>query len=118
MFKTLIKAGIAWLLLCSISHAATGAYTLPSGEIVQDPTLPADWQVAREAAAQPTKQFQLNYILSSSERSLAMINGQRVGEGDRVNGARVVRITAESVTLNVDGQTRVLQTKARKSVKK
>lgn len=117
MFKTLIKAGIAWLLLCSISHAATGAYTLPSGEIVQDPTRPADWQVVREAA-QPAKQFQLNYILSSSERSLAMINGQRVGEGDRINGARVVRITAESVTLNVDGQTRVLQTKARKSVKK
>lgn len=118
MFKRVLKTGVTWLLLSSLSHAATGTFTLPSGATLQDPTRPADWQTVRAATAEPAKQFQLNYILSSNERSQAMINGQRVGEGDRINGARVVRITAESVTLNVDGQQRVLRTQNRKAIKK
>lgn len=118
MFKNLLKTGMIWLLLSTFSHAATTTFTLPNGEILQDPTRPADWQTVREAAAEPAKQFLLNYILSSNERSQALINGQRVGEGDRINGARVMRITAESVTLNVDGQQRVLRTQNRKAVKK
>jgi len=41
----------------------------------------------------------LQSILSSNERRIAIINGQRVKEGDRIGSARVARIQDSQVVL-------------------
>jgi hypothetical protein len=48
----------------------------------------------------------LGSILYSPDRKLAIINGQIVGTGDEVNGARIVDITADTVFLR-DAQGRL-----------
>ncbi len=43
--------------------------------------------------------WELNSTLINSHRKIAMINGSPVQEGDRIDGARVVRIRASEVQL-------------------
>jgi MSHA biogenesis protein MshK len=89
----------ACLLLASLSSRA-----------VQDPTRPTDpalyFGSERTPAAAP---WSLQSILSSSTRRIAVINGTRVKEGDRVGTARVVRIGATRVVLNNGGRTLTLR---------
>ena len=59
----------------------------------------------------PTVQpdFRLNGIIFSDYRPSAIVNGQTVYLGDKVDGATVVGITRTSVTLHTNGQRKTYQ---------
>ena len=92
---------------------------LASGqELLRDPTRPYSAKpVATTATGTATATatgvtgFRVTAIFTSKERRIAVVNGQRVGEGDLVDGATVVEILADALRLNVQGKaitTRVL----------
>lgn len=51
----------------------------------------------------PQPEFRLNGVFYDSARASAIINGQTVSLGERVNGAQVVAISRTSVTLQING---------------
>jgi len=53
--------------------------------------------------------WSLQSILSSPERRIAVINGSRVREGDRIGSARVMRIHDSHVLLNTGSRTVTLR---------
>ena len=53
--------------------------------------------------------WSLQSILSSPERRIAIINGARVREGDRIGSARVMRIHDSHVLLNTGNRTVTLR---------
>lgn len=66
---------------------------------LRDPTRPLGFYSSGKAA---TQKLQLNSILISSERKLAIINGQQLRENDVIKdsaGIRVKRIEANDVVL-------------------
>ena len=90
---------------------------LASGqELLRDPTRPSSaTPVATTAAGTGTATgvagFRVTAIFTSEQRRIAVVNGQRVGEGDLVDGATVVEILADALRLNFQGKaitTRVL----------
>lgn len=89
MFKNQIPLLVILpLLLCS---------SLPVvAEQLRDPTRPL-----REAVTAPdtTERFELNTILISQSRRLAVINGKTVAVGDSVGTAQVLSIAPQSVAL-------------------
>ncbi len=90
---------------------------LASGqELLRDPTRPysakpvATTAMGTETATGVTG-FRVTAIFTSEKRRIAVVNGQRVGEGDLVDGATVVEILADALRLNFEGKaitTRVL----------
>lgn len=65
-------------------------------ETLRDPTRPYSAQVMLEAS--PAR-FEVNAIVNSDKRRLAIVNGRRVGIGDEVGGAVVVAIRVDEVVL-------------------
>jgi len=57
----------------------------------------------------PSSAWTLQSILSAADRRIAIINGTRVREGDRIGSARVVSIKSSRVILNTGKQTLTLQ---------
>ena len=53
--------------------------------------------------------YELSSILIRAEDRIAVINEQRVREGDKVDDATVISIDKDAVTLSVDGETQVLE---------
>ncbi len=87
---------------------------LASGqELLRDPTRPYSAKsVATTATATATATgtttgvtgFRVTAIFTSEKRRIAVVNGQRVGEGDLVDGATVVEILADALRLNYQGK--------------
>jgi len=87
------------------------AIALPAAgqTVLRDPTRPpsaaevAAWfdQGAQTRASTP---FHLQSILLSSQRRIAIIDGQRLQAGDTIEGAEVQRIEPGRVVLERDGQ--------------
>ena len=76
---------------------------------LKDPTQPTDPQnYFGSAESHSGSSWSLQSILSSPQRRIAVINGTRVKEGDRVGSARVVRIHESHVLLNTSGRTLTL----------
>lgn len=92
------KQAIFYLLLLGLGP--TG-----SALALKDPTQPTD--PANYFGGGKNKSagsWSLQSILSSPRRRIAVINGTRVKEGDRIGSARVVRITNSHVLLNASGR--------------
>ncbi len=71
-------------------------------DIEKDPTRPLDYRVSRASV-----ELSLNAILHGGERRLAVINGQRLQEGDTIansGGIRVVRINGDAVLVGQAGR--------------
>ncbi len=92
----------------------SGPLLADDAELLRDPTRP--WS-ARSVApvgtvtATGVTGFRVTAIFTSEKRRIAVVNGQRVGEGDLVDGATVVEILADALRLNFQGKaitTRVL----------
>jgi len=98
-------------LLFSCQLFAASEYRLPSGEILQDPTRPQQWQNAPvgQSTASAEQTFTLNYIVRSGQEIRAMINGKKVLKGDLVSGAMVQRIELDRVILSYRGQRQELR---------
>ncbi len=103
--------------LLTVLVALLFAPLLASGqELLRDPTRPSSAKpVAATATGTGTATavtgFRVTAIFTSEKRRIAVVNGQRVGEGDLVDGATVVEILADALRLNFEGKaitTRVL----------
>lgn len=99
------------ILLLLALVMAPGATLLAAEEdgsaTVHDPMQPS-WlrgtSEARRQAARPVRQrYAVDTIVVSPERRIAVINGQSVKVGDRVDGAKVMRIDPDAVTLDRNG---------------
>lgn len=89
---------IGWLAVAANAHA------------LHDPTRPTD--PALYFGYQQSKndtRWALQSILSSAERRIAIINGVRVREGDRIGPAKVVRIQKSQVLLHTGSGTLTLR---------
>ncbi len=93
MPRALWIAMVAALLLGPLQPAA--------GESLRDPTRPYSAKVARPA--DPAR-FVVTAVFVSEDRRVAIVNGQRVVEGDLVGGATIVEILRNQVRLNLNGQ--------------
>lgn len=77
---------------------------------LQDPTRPTDaaaWFGNKTSGAQA--EWSLQSILTGSDRRIAVINGTRVREGDRIGTARVVQIEDSRVLLKIGEGTLTLR---------
>ena len=78
---------------------------LALGQPLSDPTRPpADAVAPGGTAATPRPPLQVTSILASEQRRLARVNGAWVSEGEQVAGARVLRISDDSVRFRRDGK--------------
>jgi MSHA biogenesis protein MshK len=78
---------------------------LGSAFAVTDPTRPTDPAAYFGTASTiDSNGWALQSILFASDRRIAVINGTRVKEGDRVGSARVVRIRDSQVLLDTGGR--------------
>lgn len=103
-------AGMCAMLLTGANDAALAAdHTEGNAESenlrVEDPMQPS-W-LRKRATSQATPvtrtRFSVDTIVVSPQRRVAVINGRSVGVGETVNGARVLDIEPDRVTLDVDG---------------
>lgn len=70
-------------------------------EPLRDPTRPYS---ARPYVPAPVATFNVTAILVSQERRVAIVNGQRVVEGDQVDGATVIEILTDRLRLDLHGK--------------
>ena len=97
-------------MLTAVAILLSGPALAGSEELLSDPTRP--WS-AKSSVAAPTSAagVRVTAIFTSEMRRIAIVNGQRVSEGDQVDGATVVEILADSCRLDLLGKaitTRVL----------
>lgn len=96
---------LAIIFFAGLSHAQ---------ELV-DPTRPKDSRRVETAtgtdkASGPAglAAFQLSAIFKRKEKALVIINGKTLGKGDSIQGAIVAEIGLDSVTLNVEDESKTL----------
>ncbi len=94
----------ALLFVLLIVKAGTGF----AQETLRDPTRPYSAPVTVDV---PPARFEVNAIINSDKRSLAIVNGRRVGIGDEIDGARVLAISKGEIVLEIDEQERTLTLK-------
>ncbi len=87
--STIIVIGLAFVV--TVVHAATR----------EDPFRPPGYQITEPARLdkKKPKTWFVNEILHSEGRRVAIVNNITVKQGDRINGAKVINITANQVTL-------------------
>ena len=91
-----------------------GPLLTDGAEVLRDPTRPYS---ARPSVPAKTAMFKVSAIFVSQQRRVAIVNGQRVIEGDQVDGATVVEILKGSLRLRIHGKeitTRLLPAGLRK----
>lgn len=95
MFSVAIRS-LSFALLAGLS------VTSQANEIQNDPTRPLDYRVSRASV-----ELSLNAILRGGDRRLAVINGQRLREGETIansGGIRVVSINDDAVLVGQSGR--------------
>lgn len=99
-------------LYCTMAVVVVVAISGAQAQALTDPTRPPSATSAASgspAAQEDTTGTQLQSILISSGRKVAVINGTMVPLGGMVGEARVVRITETQVVLKKGGETEVLK---------
>lgn len=76
---------------------------------LQDPTRPTDPAAYFGGGTPSSNSWALQSILSSPARRIAIINGTRVHEGDRIGSAKVIHISESQVVLNSGGRALTLR---------
>ncbi len=107
------------LILAALALLLLGVSSAYAQDILRDPTRPYDAKpVTRPTGGtgggkSTVSTYNVTAIFTSDSRRVAVVNGQRVIEGDRVDGATVVEILTDSLSLNIGDKlikTRVLPT--------
>ena len=96
-------------LQCMMAAATVAAMAGAQAQALTDPTRPPSATSGSPAAQEEAPGTQLQSILLSSGRKVAVINGTMVPLGGMVGEARVVRITETEVVLKKGGETEVLK---------
>lgn len=73
-----------------------------------DPTRPTEYKPVVQSIKSVKRHYALTYLMVGETRKVAVINGQQVLTGGKVDGARVLDITTQGVRLRVGNQTRML----------
>jgi len=94
---------ISALLLCSTAATAATPTALFPDDPMRPPATKAMSSTAPSGTRQRREALQLNAVRITDQQRSAIINGQRVAEGERVGTARVVSIESASVTLERTG---------------
>ena len=94
---------VGFLVVALLAAAPAAAQAL------NDPTRPPNASAAGSPDAEPPPGMQLQSVLISQRRRLAIINGQTVALGDTVGEAKVVKITETEVVLQKGSETEVLK---------
>jgi type II secretory pathway component PulC len=120
VYKTLFHCSLCIIFaLTSTALFAVTSFTLPDGEVLQDPTKPQLWRVPTQIGSQQKESsFTLNYIVASGQEKRAMINGHKVVVGDVVAGAKVKQINSDSVYLIYQGKQKELRMNQVKGIKR
>lgn len=91
-----------WALVALLALPALAT----AADEVRDPMQPT-WLRGGNSPAQsvqsPRQRFSVDTIVVSPERRVAIINGRSVGVGEWINGAKVLKIDPDAVTLELDG---------------
>ncbi|MGB0468365.1 MAG: hypothetical protein ACPGF7_12660 [Pontibacterium sp.] len=95
-----LKRVLAGFLLCSLPVMAA--------ELPADPTRPLSFKKSSKTVAVAKRHYSLSYLMTGKSRRVAVINGKMVQPGGQVDGARVLAITSEGVSLRVGNQPRTL----------
>jgi hypothetical protein len=113
-----VSAGALLVLLCA-SFSAFAQFD----EALPDPTVPLDYIAFDSAGTNSAESqfalgqglrglftsYQLDSVLIRAGDRIAVINGERVREGDRIGNATVATIESGRVMLNVDGELEALE---------
>jgi MSHA biogenesis protein MshK len=107
-----MAGGMKSTLYCAMLTATVVAMAGAQAQALTDPTRPPSASSAlsaSQAAPEETAGTQLQSILMSSGRKVAVINGTMVPLGGMIGEARVVRITETQVVLKRGEETEVLK---------
>lgn len=97
-----MRSALQTIVLLTLLGAGSGA----SADVgFRDPTRPYS---APEYSSVVKSHFEVNAIFFSDKRGVAIVNGKRVTVGSEVNGATVLTIRKNAVSLDVDGEQVVL----------
>ena len=105
-----------YFILTATAALLLGFVPTAGAEPDRDPTRPYSAQ-AIVSPGSGTTAFNVSAIFVSKTRRIAILNGQRVTEGDSINGAIVVEINKDALRLNLNGKeltTRLLPAGLRK----
>lgn len=98
-----------------MSWSCLGQAAMVDGEELIDPTAPFLLNMT-STGSQPianllagVNNFAVSSVLIRENLRIAVINSQRVREGEFVGNARVVSIDESGVTIDLDGETRILK---------
>lgn len=100
----------AYSTLTAFALLFFGAPSADAQEVLRDPTRPFDAKPVGTAAGgagggkSSVSTYNVTAIFTSDSRRVAVVNGQRVIEGDRVDGATVIEILKDSLSLNLGGK--------------
>ena len=101
-----------WRLVAGGLALATATLLALPAQAKEDPMRPPVWTegpAATESTAPASKELELNLILRAADRRVAVINGQRLAVGDRIQGLRVAMILEDRVRLTGRAGPRLLR---------
>jgi MSHA biogenesis protein MshK len=101
------RTGSAFSALLLIAAMAQGAVAAGPGGLI-DPTRPLVAAVKADAAAPQDARPALESLLVGSDRRVAVIDGQRMHEGEERGGLKVWEIRSDGVVVSVNGAERML----------
>lgn len=93
----------SFLFLTFLWVVAAEVQAQPASRL-KDPTAPPRTALGPMVVAKPAARLSLNSILIGPGRKVAVINGEIVGEGDTLAGARIMKISSGSVLVRAAGQ--------------
>jgi len=97
-----VRNAIQTTILCAVLGMGSSAFADVG---FRDPTRPYS---APEYASVVKSDYLLNAVFFSDKRGVAIVNGRRVSVGSEINGATVLAIRKNAVSLDVDGEEVVL----------
>ena len=83
-----------------------------------DPTRPSSAVLSMIPAEKEAVQYVLSALRTGSGYTVAVVNGQRVKAGDRVDGAKVLSVTSRGVSLSVGTEQKFLSLSERNGFSK
>ncbi len=98
---------LKWLAAMLVSMLLVTAAGAGDAEI-GDPMRPSYLSTSSSTSVNRAPSWRVESIVVSPDRRIAVINGQSLAVGDRIQGARVMAIDAYAVTLDIDGKRRQL----------
>ncbi|MGK7297103.1 MAG: general secretion pathway protein GspB [Candidatus Wenzhouxiangella sp. M2_3B_020] len=101
------RAALTWLWASVLASAiGVSAGDAPAQADPMRPPTPSELaRFGPQTDARPDESFRLQSVLIAPNRRVAIVNDQRVGTGDDVDGARVTAIEPDGVVLEFDGRT-------------